>query len=1524
MREPTPPRRSSRAIRRQLVLGSLGLGLLLILAGGILFWQVNRLNQAVAEFQSASERATTATVIQRDSAELGATITRLLPAEGAQTSAEGVGNADAFEAAVTGVLDKMRTGLDDLTGAMSGMGEADPDYELLGRVETQVGGVISIADTMVRQAQSGQWPSVRVRMGVLLRDQQGLDAAVNELVDHTSQRQLEAEAVVADARRAALLYPSLVVSLAALVGLFLAWRTTRSIAGPVEQLTTAAMRIAAGAREERVPVERRDELGQLAEAFNQMAEHVAAARQDLEQQVIARTTELAGTAERAQLRAVQLQTSAEVARAAASTLNLDEMLRLATALISERFGFYHVGVFLLDESGNYAELKASNSEGGRHMLARGHKLKVGEVGLVGFATGSGRARVALDVGKDAVFFDNPDLPLTRSEMALPLKVRDQVIGALDVQSTEPVAFDEDDVALLGTLADQIAIAIENARSFELQAGLAEANLRLLQQSEGARADLDRLTRRLTSEGWEQFLADRASDMVVEDTTLGARPAPQPPGLPANGDAGLTMPLTLRGETIGSLSLEDFDTRRHWSDEEIEAIRDVAGHVALALDNARLYDSAQQELGERRRAEEVLRQQNEYLLALQETGLGLLSRLDLNRLLTDIVARAGELIGTPHGYIFLAEPNATEMRMQVGLGVYSEYIGFALKRGEAVVGEVWRTGRPLVLNDYSVWSGRVSRPGLDQVRAVLGQPLKSGAEVVGVIGLGYTETQRLFGQAEVDLLGRFAQLASIAIENARLFEQTQRRVSELATINSISRSLASQLELRALVSLVVESVREAFQAPTAYLALYDSQTELVHIPHMVDNEQRLTVEPYPVSQGSLTSVIIQSRRPLLLNADAEAQATELGAQVVGEPARSFLGVPMLLGEEVVGVIAIQDTQQTGRFGEDDQRLLATIAANVSVAVQNVRLFEQTQRRNDYLAAAAEVGRLATSTLDVDALLAITVNLIRERFDFNHVSVFLLDDNGLNAVVRESTGEAGRQMKEARHSLAVGSRSIIGRVTETGRAYAAQDVSRDPYHRPHPLLPETRSELGIPLRIGDRILGALDVQSTSANAFTDDDIAVLQTLADQVAVALDNARSYERERQALNELRELDRLKSQFLANMSHELRTPLNSIIGFSRVILKGIDGVITPLQEQDLNAIYNSGQHLLGLINDILDLSRIEAGKMELTFDQLNLIDLINGVMSTVNGLIKDRPIQLEQDVPADLPLVKADGTRVRQVLLNLLSNAAKFTESGSITVHARLVDGQGAAAVEPHVAVSVVDTGPGIAPTDQAKLFEPFSQVDASPTRKTGGSGLGLAISRQLIEMHGGQIWVESEVGHGSTFTFTLPVEQDELTSLRPAPLLDANSPVVLAVDDNPGAIALYQRYLQPHGYSIAGVTDSRGDNVLEAVRSLQPSYILLDVVMPHKDGWQVLAELKAHPDSKDIPIVVCTISGDRDRAFNMGAVGFLVKPFVEAELREALDHADGPIAPGTPQPDAIREAAGPAILGTPQPDTVRGANGN
>jgi CheY-like chemotaxis protein len=393
---------------------------------------------------------------------------------------------------------------------------------------------------------------------------------------------------------------------------------------------------------------------------------------------------------------------------------------------------------------------------------------------------------------------------------------------------------------------------------------------------------------------------------------------------------------------------------------------------------------------------------------------------------------------------------------------------------------------------------------------------------------------------------------------------------------------------------------------------------------------------------------------------------------------------------------------------------------------------------------------------------------------------------------------------------------------------------------------------------------------------------------VAVGIDNARSYELAQQAINEMRELDRLKSQFLANMSHELRTPLNSIIGFSRVIIKGIDGPITELQEQDLNAIYNSGQHLLRLINDILDLSKIDAGKMELAVEDVNVSELLQSVVPTVMGLTKDKPIKLEQNIASDIPIIRADAMRVRQVMINLLSNAAKFTEAGTITISAAV---ETAESGRPEVVVKVTDTGPGIAPEDQAKLFQPFSQVDASPTRKTGGTGLGLSISRRLIELHGGRIEVISELGKGSTFFFTLPLPEVQETRPAPEPEQDRALKLVLAVDDDVQVIGLYERYLQPQGYQVVALTDPT--QAVERAKALRPFAITLDIMMPGRDGWTVLAELKNDVETRDIPVVICTILEEEEKGFSLGAADYLVKPILEDDLLNAVKrlNADGTI---------------------------------
>jgi signal transduction histidine kinase/CheY-like chemotaxis protein len=753
---------------------------------------------------------------------------------------------------------------------------------------------------------------------------------------------------------------------------------------------------------------------------------------------------------------------------------------------------------------------------------------------------------------------------------------------------------------------------------------------------------------------------------------------------------------------------------------------------------------------------------------------------------------------------------------------------------------------------------------------------------------------LFGKKPIEgvltrpaLLKSLGQQIGVAVENATLFQQTQealaetrRQTANLAVLNEMGRALTSSFSVEAVVENVLKYTSELIDTASFYIALYDSENNIVSFPLVLEAGERLTVPSRPL-RNSLTDHIIRTRQTLMINENIDQRMKDLGIDnvVVGAPTQSYLGIPMTIGDQVIGMLAVEDLlpyQHTDR----DRDLLTAVARQAAISFQNVRLLEETLRRADQLQTAAEIARESTATLALDTLLDRAVNLIQEGFHYYHVSTFLIDDRREKAIVRAATGEAGAEMRRTGHFLAVGSKSIIGYVTHSGQSLVVNDVSQDQIHRAHPLLPETRAEIGIPLKIGEKVIGALDVQANTLNAFSAEDTSVLQILADQLAIAVENTRSYELSQSAVDEMRKADQLKSQFLANMSHELRTPLNSIIGFSRVILKGIDGPVTELQQQDLTAIYNSGQHLLNLINDILDLSKIEAGKMELNFEEnVNIGELANSVMSTVTGLVKDKPIRLSRDISTDLPTFRADPLKIRQVLLNLLSNAAKFTEQGSITLHASIQTGP---AGHTEVIVSVIDTGPGISPEDRKKLFQPFSQVDASATRKTGGSGLGLSISRHLVEMHGGKIGVESEVGQGSTFYFTLPITlkgKPKTGDLKPLP---ANQPLVLAIDNERPILQLYERYLRNNGLQIYGLTDP--SKSVEVARKLKPFAITLDVMMPGYDGWQVLEDLKNNSETKDIPVLICSILEDQGKATSLGAVGYLTKPILEDDLIKAL----------------------------------------
>ncbi len=468
---------------------------------------------------------------------------------------------------------------------------------------------------------------------------------------------------------------------------------------------------------------------------------------------------------------------------------------------------------------------------------------------------------------------------------------------------------------------------------------------------------------------------------------------------------------------------------------------------------------------------------------------------------------------------------------------------------------------------------------------------------------------------------------------------------------------------------------------------------------------------------------------------------------------------------------------------------------------------------------------------------------------------------------------------------------------------------------------QSSAAFPLIYKGRVLGALNVYSEKPAAFTDEMVRVLQSFADLAAIATENARLYrrleehsvgleERVRERTRELEELNRRleaasrhKSEFLAAMSHELRTPLNSIIGFSEVLTDRMVGELNPKQEKYVNNILVSGQHLLNLINDILDLSKVEAGKIDLHPQAFSLPDALEACVTFIRAQASKKKISLSLDIDKGLFNITADPVRFKQIMYNLLSNAVKFTpEGGSVSVTAHLVRSpmsevrsqreidQGLRTTDygQFVEISVQDTGIGIKKDDHERIFHEFQQIDTSLARRYEGTGLGLSITKRLVELHGGRIWVESEVGKGSKFTFILPIRPtgeaiEEEVGVEPEEVLEPGTPLILVVENDPKAAELLRYNLTKEGYGVRIVPTGR--EALDKAKALRPFAITLDILLPDMDGWQVLFELKRDPETRDIPVIIVSIVEGVRLGLSLGALDYFVKPFDRERLLKRLE---------------------------------------
>ncbi len=572
---------------------------------------------------------------------------------------------------------------------------------------------------------------------------------------------------------------------------------------------------------------------------------------------------------------------------------------------------------------------------------------------------------------------------------------------------------------------------------------------------------------------------------------------------------------------------------------------------------------------------------------------------------------------------------------------------------------------------------------------------------------------------------------------------------------------------------------------------------------------------------------------------------------------------------------------------------------------------------------ELGQQIAAELDIEGVLTQAAYLVREGFGYHHVALFTLDRERDELVMRACAGSYGRLFTPGRR-LKIG-QGMVGWVAQHGERLLANDVTREPrYANVDPDITTSQSELSVPIRTGGEVVGVLDVQSPQSGAFDNNDIQVMETLADQVAVAIKNARLYAtlaQERASLArrveertaelslanaELARAARLKDEFLANMSHELRTPLNAVLGLSEALSEEVYGPLTERQTKSLRDIGEAGHHLLNLVNDILDVAKAEAGKLELQTGPVSVRDLCQASLGMVRQMAHKKRLQVSNAIDGQVTVIEADQRRLKQVLVNLLSNAVKFTPEGG-SVGLEVIGNKETETVH----LVVWDTGIGISEENMGRLFQPFVQLDGGLSRQYAGTGLGLSLVRRLVDLHGGGISVQSQVGQGSRFTVSLPwiVSPEEpqaatFPSRSSATTVESvaahrhgaqTAPLILLAEDNPVNVSTFRDYLLARGYQV--VVARNGLEAIECANERQPDLILMDIQMPEMDGLTAIRRLRANAGLAQVPIVALTalaMPGDRGRCIDAGANDYLSKPVGMKQLILTVERSLAPVRGG------------------------------